>query len=482
MATNVTSEADLQACYLDATEDYTVTADITLTGAFTAYQITSYSGTFDGGNYTIADLIIVTTANRGGLFRSISGGIVQDINITSADISTIHYYVGIVCGVLSSGTIDNCTTSGQLVGTNFGRHGGICGCMIGGTIQNCINNATISGFTVGGIAGYIATSGTMLIDSCINTGEIISGYACDHHGGILAYCYGANTTINNCTNTGNIGYSGSSLSSYTGGIGGRIKSIKEITNCTNTGNVKSASLYVGGISGYHSGGMDNCISTGTVYSTNLYVGGAIGALSVGTITNSSTNSTVIGGDTTGGFIGYVFGAASISNCFSEGSVDGASINKNLLGGFTGNIKYASAVIDNCYSTANVGTNVVAGGKVGSFSGGLYLGTIKRCYCTGDTGVSSSISRGGFCGLIKGGTAVISDCYSTGANNSTGLYRGMFVGWNRGTISNCGCKNHATIRDVGYPAGDVTYSKADPTEWYSKDEAIYTDGTYPWSFY
>ena len=81
--TNISNEAELRACKDDATADYTVTADIVLTGAFTSYQIYAYTGTFDGGDYTISNLTIAYNTIYSGLFRYNNTGTIQNVKLSN---------------------------------------------------------------------------------------------------------------------------------------------------------------------------------------------------------------------------------------------------------------------------------------------------------------------------------------------------------------------------------------------------------------
>ena len=107
--TDVTNEADLQACILDATDDYDVTADITMVDDFEPYMIPSYTGTFDGHNYTISDLTIAFDSSYVGLFADIdSGGVAQNIvlsNISYTSSTADRRYMGGICGHILQGLV-----------------------------------------------------------------------------------------------------------------------------------------------------------------------------------------------------------------------------------------------------------------------------------------------------------------------------------------------------------------------------------------
>jgi hypothetical protein len=255
--TDVGTEGDLQACYLDPTDDYDLTADITITSNFWAYMIDGYTGTFDGHNYTIYDFTITPTGHYGGLFKqNNSAGNIQNINmedtsitvtadyryiaslcgfnylgdisgcnIINASMSSIRYYMAIMIAYERGGTVSNCTTSGTLTKTgNYHTCGGIIGCLATNpaTITNCSNSATLNSQS-SQTGGIIAFSNNMsaTLTGCYNTGTITAGQNC---GGL-------------------VGSSGSGTISY--------------TNCYNTGTV-TGYRQVGGLHGYGRCNMDNC--------------------------------------------------------------------------------------------------------------------------------------------------------------------------------------------------------------------------------
>ncbi len=107
----------------------------------------------------------------------------------------------------------------------------------------------------------------------------------------------------------------------TGGIVGAMLN-STIRDCFSSG-VVSGDFSVGGIGGRITGGF------------------AIGCYSI------ATTSCVLTGERTGGLFGHALTAASITNCYSRGAVNG----DNKVGGLVGELDHAS--IDRCYSTGQV---------------------------------------------------------------------------------------------------------------------------------
>ncbi len=150
-------------------------------------------------------------------------------------------YAGIACWVASS-TVSYCENKGLV---EFGRAGIAAEVRENSLIEHCDNYNSIYTqiWNSGGIAGNVNHSA---IKNCSNTGyvgpEPVSGdSSCPNVGGI-AGSINDESTISDCTNSGNI-----TGSSYVGGIAG-CRNGWTIENCTNSGNITGYSNY-GDISG-----------------------------------------------------------------------------------------------------------------------------------------------------------------------------------------------------------------------------------------
>ena len=136
--------------------------------------------------------------------------------------------------------------------------------------------------------------------------------------------------------------------------------------------------YVGGLVGCITGGtvISNCSVTVEVAATNSYAGGLIGACAGGSDTNRivdcRADGFVSGSGMAGGFIGYVYAPAVISNCVARGDVRSAA---SYYGGFVGRLAHDDATISSCWCSGAVwGT----GGDIGSFIGHHVRGTNVNC--------------------------------------------------------------------------------------------------------
>ena len=105
--------------------------------------------------------------------------------------------------------------------------------------------------------------------------------------------------------------------------------------------------YVGGLVGCITGGtvISNCIATVEIAATNMYAGGLVGACAGGSAVNRivdcRADGFVSGSGMAGGFIGYVYAPAVISNCVARGDVRSAA---SYYGGFVGRLAHDDATI------------------------------------------------------------------------------------------------------------------------------------------
>ncbi len=104
----------------------------------------SYTGTFNGQNYTISGLYFNNTnAEYVGLF-GYGYGAIKNVGVVNSYFNG-KKYVGGVCGYNRDATITNCYNTGTVSGGDY--FGGVCG-YNGGTITNCYY---LSGTATGGI-------------------------------------------------------------------------------------------------------------------------------------------------------------------------------------------------------------------------------------------------------------------------------------------------------------------------------------------
>jgi hypothetical protein len=227
-----------------------------------------FAGSFDGNNYTISNLLISNQASTSGtgLFGTLSNvGIISNLGVINAVISSGGTYVGTLVGLLYGGKVVNCYSSGNVSGST--SVGGLIGAILsGGIVMNSYSSSKVSGYQMysGGLVG--ASSGN--ISNCYSSGNVTGGYA-------------------------------------VGGLVGRITdSSYVISNSYATGSVLGNSDSVGGLVGLFNATVINSYSIGSV-SGNVLAGGLTGVNTVykGIAVNSYWNNQTSGLSVSGVGIG-----------------------------------------------------------------------------------------------------------------------------------------------------------------------------------
>ena len=234
-----------------------------------------FKGNYDGANYTITGLTIVSSEDYQGLF----GNGAQYTNLKNIKLSGVNIkgnsYVGGLIGKFGFGQLENCHVSGKVEGTGD-FVGGLAGLYnnseIGEGMKNCSTSVEVIGNKhVGGLAGY---SGYTTIDSCYSKGSV---KGVENVGGLVGYMSSAERVkVSNSY----------SLASVTG---------------TGTGNKP-----VGGLVGYNNKAIENCYAVGLVTGTGTgtYVGGLVGT-NESTVTSSYYDSTTTTQSDTGKGVGKI---------------------------------------------------------------------------------------------------------------------------------------------------------------------------------
>ena len=231
----------------------TLTGDIDLTGIDwtpigKGYNH-QYTGTFDGGNYTITGLTVTGSYKYAGLFGDIDeNGTVKNVVLEGVQITSDNSsgYAGGVAGN-SWGTIENCSVSGSVSGTTFA--GGVVGSQWGGSITGCNSSATVKGETyVGGIAGETNYGATLT--GCYATGDVTLesiNLGGNFAGGVVG-SNGGSSTLTACYAWGSVTGSGSGTV-YVGGVTGT-NDLGTLTACYHAkGTVSGPGGATGGVAG-----------------------------------------------------------------------------------------------------------------------------------------------------------------------------------------------------------------------------------------
>jgi len=206
---------------------YKQTANITLSGGWTPigtgviqsgphdFAILAkepFSGSYDGGGYTISGLTIyLPSVDLLGLFGYIAeNGVVKNVILINANISGNSNCTGGVAGS-NKGTVINCSFNGNVSGRAY--TGGIVGVnWDGGTMKNCYSGGNITGIDgTGGVAG--GNEYNSAIQNCYSTG-VISGVR--QTGGVLGR--NLDSVLENCYSTCSVNFSGGAAGGIAGGV------------------------------------------------------------------------------------------------------------------------------------------------------------------------------------------------------------------------------------------------------------------------
>jgi len=133
---------------------------------------TRFSGTYDGGGFTIANLTINNTLNTiypaRGLFGYVSTtGTICNVGLIDVNITSTDEMVGGVVGH-NYGYVYNCYTSGNISSSfdSSGNVGGVVGYVNGGTVISCYSTANVTGVNnVGGVVGSNYNGGK--VQNCV---------------------------------------------------------------------------------------------------------------------------------------------------------------------------------------------------------------------------------------------------------------------------------------------------------------------------
>ena len=379
--TPITSQADLEAIGADADSrggDYVVTQSFSVAAAIgSTYVSGAFTGTFDGGGFTISGLTkplfdvidgdesspnttisnLTLEAAVGGVsgegilaIEAWSGTVIDDVHGIGNVNGGANDDVGGLVGY-SEGAITNSSATGNVSGIDY--VGGLVGWLEGGaTISNSYATGDVTGNdNVGGLVGFSA--GT-ITDSSYETGVVTGN---DNVGGLVGVSGGTITDSSNATGdvTGSV--------EYIGGLVGWLEEGATISNSyAKTGTVTGIGMDdgdiadggtdegdhgIGGLVGYSSGSISDSYAEGNVNGLKQ-VGGLVGSTGVATeITDSYATGTVTGsGDDVGGLVGLLGSEHTITNSYAAGAVAGT----NDVGGLVGS---SAGSITNSYATGEV---------------------------------------------------------------------------------------------------------------------------------
>lgn len=196
--------------------------------------LNKFTGNFDGQNHVITGLTIHRLArNYVGLFGVASGGNIQNVGLTAANVTGPNH-VGILAGE-NYDAVSNSYSTGSVTGSD--NVGGLVGWNVGGIVSNSYSTGSVSGDSdVGGLVGW----NNGIVSNSYSTGRV-SGDS--NVGGLVGWNV---SPVSNSYSTGSV-----SGTSYVGGLVGQNGDI--VSNSYSTGNV-SGNSFVGGLVGNAYGG------------------------------------------------------------------------------------------------------------------------------------------------------------------------------------------------------------------------------------
>ncbi len=141
-----------------ASKTFKVTADIELTKTFA--PIDNFKGVFDGQFHTISGLDIASDGAHVGLFSTLNGATVKNLNLVATSVSNSNpdATVGILAGAVENAKVSFVTVSGKIdLGGKRSVAGGIAGKAANSTFINVKSTATVEGdgALAGGVIGAL---------------------------------------------------------------------------------------------------------------------------------------------------------------------------------------------------------------------------------------------------------------------------------------------------------------------------------------
>ena len=159
---------------------------------------TAFTGSYDGGGYTINNLFIDRPLTSDiGLFGYSDGVTITDIGVTNVDI-TGKYRVGGLAGSNYSSNVSNSYSTGSVSGNNAHIGGLVGNNNSGSTVSNSYSTGSVSGDdNVGGLVGYNNSGST--VENSYSTGNVNGDYMV---GGLVGRNF--SSTVSNSYSTGSV--------------------------------------------------------------------------------------------------------------------------------------------------------------------------------------------------------------------------------------------------------------------------------------
>lgn len=288
----------------------------------------AFTGDFNGNNHTITFDNNQDSTDNVGLFGTITGASIYNLQLISVNGVSGNRSVGALAGVADFATITNVTSSVDVLGHN--AIGGLIGQSSYTSIYSSSSSGNISGDKfVGGIVGYASN---MDLENITNTANINGFNGGGLVGGIIGYleATGLENIFTNVKESGNVSNDGDDTGGIIGSVNlydGGILTISD-THYNGDISVSSSRSISGGIIGYlndyssvsnTSFSISNSDTKGTI--TGNSDGGSFGGLigdidqyinsdnlqnNISILNNSSSMDVSSASDAVGGLIGYIY--------------------------------------------------------------------------------------------------------------------------------------------------------------------------------
>lgn len=304
------SQAELENISSDPTLDYALSSDFEVldpVSGLSHYIDGYFTGTFDGGGYTISGLTrpLFYAIGNNDVFLPTNGGEVSNLKLVTDDLGILGQ--GILANAAHTGSvIENVDVEGLVI-TQYDSTGGLVG-FSNAEISNSSANVTIQETsTVSQVGGLVGYSTYNITESTANVEINVTG---DLVGGLVGQ---SNALIESSFSTGSV-----QGANYVGGLAGY--SYFDIVTSHSEASV-TGNLYVGGLTGViqNANIINSYSSNSEVTASSDYSGGLSGWVDNTSITNSFSKSNVTGNVSVGGLIGYSSNS-DISNSYATGDV------------------------------------------------------------------------------------------------------------------------------------------------------------------
>jgi hypothetical protein len=439
-----------------------------------------FTGSFEGGGYTLRGLSINRAEQYIGLFGYITNARITNLTLDDVRI-TGSSYVGSLVGFGNSVSLESCHVTGTILGRYCFYVGGIAGWVEGVSVISRCSSKISFNYTdyvqyCGGIIGvnFNAYTHNNSFDGAFNVGRV--PYTTYSLGGLMGYCYGAITESS--SSQGTIITFGDYFQ-YVGGAVGTMYSgqLSDVSSSIDIRSVGRYHYYIGGLVGSAYNALISMCEVdasidlkGTGQVRGYYIGGLVG-LSSGQVDGSHargvagnriemiltdfTNLERVGG-LIGGNQGPLADSTSEMDLTIKRTVVSGGINQyNYVGGLIG---HNSWVVDNCSWKGSMifgPTDTHTVNNLGCLMG-YNSYSVSQCEAIGALRIRGNIDSIG--GLIGQSTGTIIDSESNIYTLQSSVLRasriGGLVGTNSGDILRCDVLQGMELDDVSVSLSEM----------------------------